>query len=226
MTQAGFLERKPVRPGSAAAVILVHGAAIAGLMLAASPEIIRHAMDPTRVRLIPVEPDPPPIPERPPEPRVQPQQRSVIDTPPPLNDLHPPEGARTSDPPAPPPDPGSLAGRDDVPRLPPQPPADPVRQLPPPVPVRVEAQMTGGYLQPPDPTSEQRLEHEGIVVIRVTVGTDGRVIGTQQVRATSSAFYEVTERHARARWRFRPATVDGRPVESHKTVTVRFTLDG
>jgi protein TonB len=62
-------------------------------------------------------------------------------------------------------------------------------------------------------------------VIRVTVGPDGRVKSAEKVRATTDAFYEATERHARARWRFRPATVDGRPVEARKTLTVEFRLD-
>jgi protein TonB len=225
MSEAGFLEQKRVRPGSAAVVILLHGAAIAALLLAAGPEIVRRTFDPTRVRLIPVEPDPPPVPEQPPEPRVR-QQQSVIDTPPPLNDVRPPAGPTTSDPPRQPPDLGSTIGREEVREPPGRPPADPPADPPRPAPVRVAAQMIAGDLQPPYPPSEQGLQREGSVVIRVTIGTNGRVIGTQQVRATSSAFYAATERHARARWRFRPATLDGRPVESQKAITVHFRLDG
>jgi protein TonB len=85
--------------------------------------------------------------------------------------------------------------------------------------------MTSGDLQPPYPTAEQRLEREGRVVIRVTIGTDGRVKAAQKVSATSDAFYTATERHARARWRFRPATVDGQAVETTKTLTVVFRLN-
>jgi protein TonB len=225
MAQAGFLEEKRVRPGGAAAVILVHAAAIAGLMLAAGPEIIRRTIDPTRVVLIPVEPDPPPIPDPPPQAQVRPTQPTTIDVPPRINEL-PQTGPTTSEPPTQPPDLGSTSGREQTGEPAGETRPDPRPDPPRPLPVRVEAQMIGGDLQPPYPTAEQRLEHEGSVVIRVTIGTNGRVIGTQQVRATSSAFYEATERHARARWRFRPATLDGRPVESQKTLTVRFRLDG
>lgn len=225
MAEAGFLEQKRVRPGSALGVILVHAAAVTGLMLAAGPEIVTRTFDPTRVRLIPVDPDPPPIPE-PPTPRTQREQRSVIDTPPRINDVRTPAGAAVDDPPGPPPGPGATSGRDETGDPPGRgiadPPADPPRALP----VRIEAQMIAGDLQPPYPASEQRMEREGTVVIRVTIGTNGRVIDTQQVRATSSAFYDATERHARARWRFRPATLDGRAVESRKAITVRFRLDG
>jgi protein TonB len=81
-------------------------------------------------------------------------------------------------------------------------------------PVRTEARLASGELQPPYPASEQRLEREGRVVIRVTIGPDGRVRAAQKVSATSDAFYTATERHARARWRFEPAKVDGRPIDA------------
>ena len=80
--------------------------------------------------------------------------------------------------------------------------------------------------QPPYPASEQRLGREGRVTIRVLIGIDGRVAAAERVRATSDAFYRATEQHALRHWRFRPATVDGRPVESRKSITVEFRLDG
>jgi periplasmic protein TonB len=224
MAETGFLEQKRIRPGSAAAVILIHGTVIGAVLLAKGESIIRHVYTP--IELIDVRDPPPPPPPPPPtdDPVVQ-QQRSVIDQPPPLNDIRPPTPPVTGDPPDHPPDLGSTVGGDDTYHPPQQPPVDPPRQ-PPPAPVRVEAQMISGDLQPPYPTSEQRMEREGVVVIRVTIGANGRVIGAEKVRATSDAFYDATERHARARWRFRPATLDGRPIEGHKTLTVRFRLDG
>jgi protein TonB len=226
MSEAGFLDRKPIRPGAAATVILLHGAALAALLLAKNPEVARRVFTPIDVFDVHVPPPPPPPPRTPDRPKEEvthwdvPLRQPPIDSPITL----PPT------PPSPPPDFGSRPSERDVAgtlyRPPPQP---PVRDDPPPPPprevVRTEATMTSGDLQPPYPTSEQRLEREGRVVIRVTIGADGRVKAAQKVSATSDAFYTATERHARSRWRFRPATVDGRPVEATKTLTVVFRLD-
>ncbi len=65
----------------------------------------------------------------------------------------------------------------------------------------------------------------GSVTVVVTIGTDGRVKNVEKVRAASEAFYRATEQQALRHWRFKPATVDGKPVESRKTMTVHFRLD-
>ena len=78
--------------------------------------------------------------------------------------------------------------------------------------------------QPPYPAAEQRAGQEGVVTVRVLIGVDGRVRQVEQVAAASDAFWRVTERQALGRWRFRPATRDGVPVEQWKTMTVRFRL--
>ena len=227
MAEAGFLDPKPIRPGAVAMVVLLHGAAIAALLLIKNPEVIRDAITRTKVVNVTIPPAPPPEPAPQPE---QPRQQVQTYTVPPL-----PTPARNDRPvvrdPAPqPPIRDVLPGRVDVagPVLPPQRPV--VQPDPPPPPpreiVRTEARMTSGSeLQPPYPTAEQRLEREGRVVIQVTIGADGRVKAAQKVSATSDAFYTATERHARSRWRFRPGTVDGRPVEATKTLTVVFQLD-
>jgi protein TonB len=101
----------------------------------------------------------------------------------------------------------------------------PLPKLEPKPPVRVEARLRSGDLQPPYPASEEKLEREGKVTIRVTIGTDGRVKAAERVSAASEAFYAATERHALRSWRFSPAMVDGRPVESTKVLTVSFRLD-
>ena len=62
--------------------------------------------------------------------------------------------------------------------------------------------------------------------VRVLIGADGRVKEIVRLSATSDAFWEATRRRALARWRFRPATEDGRPVESSMTLTVNFELTG
>lgn len=79
--------------------------------------------------------------------------------------------------------------------------------------------------QPDYPPSERRAGAEGAVTVRVLVGTDGRVKSVERVDAASDAFYEATRRQALNRWRFRPATRDGVPYETWRTMTVRFVLE-
>jgi protein TonB len=217
MAEATFLEQRRIRPGAAATVILMHGAALAALLLI-KPEVLQRVIDgPIIVDNIPLPPPPPPVAPQP-EPIRETWTRPIptVPTVPTLPVL--------DDPPTPPPNPGSLPGgtaTTGTPYVPPQPPA-----VPQPEPVRIAARMVSSDLQPPYPVSEQRAEREGRVVIRVTIGADGRVIAAQRVSATSDAFWEATVRHARSRWRFRPATVDGRPVEATQTLTVHFRLSG
>jgi protein TonB len=221
MAEATFFEQKRMRPGAAFTVILLHGAALSALLLAKT-EILDHPPEPPIIiDSIPVLPPPPP----PPVPTAEPPlvQPHILDAfvppiPPRSNSaalderpiLPPDLGARPGG--------GETAGIPEVPRRP--------EPLPRPEPVRLPAQMIGGNLQPPYPFAEQRNEREGRVVIRVTIGSDGRVVDTARVQATSDAFYDATARHARERWRFRPATVDGRPVETTRTLTVVFELNG
>jgi protein TonB len=226
MAEAGFLEQKAVKPSSAALVVLMHGAGIAALLLLGT-EIVKRD-PPTRTDVTTVDlPDPPPTPPEPPTDNVRPQQQpSRLDTPPtpsPFRSNAPPVTGT----PIPPGPVEGIVGPEPQP-FPPQP--QPREETPPPAPpppVRTEAQLDprASELQPPYPASEQRDQREGSVAIRITIGTNGRVIATQRVSATSDAFYSATERHARARWRFRPATLDGRPVEASRVMTVRFTLN-
>jgi protein TonB len=217
MAEAAFLEPRRMRPGAAAIVVLLHGTALTALLMAKGYVPAPTIFQPTRVTTIEVPPPPPP---EPPRPRVREQE--TVWTPTPTPPFRTPDTPTVPDVPPTPPDLGSLAGSRDVAGVP-EPPR-PIPSPPPAPPVRREAVLVSGDLQPPYPTSEQRAQREGIVVVRVVVGPDGRVTGVEKVRATSDAFFEATARHARSRWRFRPATLDGQPVETTKTLTVRFQL--
>ena len=107
--------------------------------------------------------------------------------------------------------------------------ADPAPPRDPPAPpVRRGAEIDPRFasaLQPQYPASEQRAGRTGTVVIRVTIGADGRVRAAERVSATSDAFWAAAERQALSRWRFRPATVDGRPVESSRVMTIHFRIE-
>ena len=100
-------------------------------------------------------------------------------------------------------------------------------ELPKPAPVLVEAAPARGVdFQPEYPPNERRAGTEGNVTVRVLIGTDGRVKAVEAVRSASDAFFQATRRQALGRWRFTPATRDGVPYESWRTMTVRFVLEG
>lgn len=98
---------------------------------------------------------------------------------------------------------------------------------PPPQPVLTEASIDPRALamfQPDYPGAMIRQGMEGKVVVRVTIGTDGRVIDIERLSAADEAFWIATQRQALRKWRFRPATRDGVPVSSTKVLTVHFRL--
>jgi protein TonB len=94
--------------------------------------------------------------------------------------------------------------------------------------VRVDAEFDPRFADdflPPYPPARERAEQEGRVRVRLTIGADGRVKSVVRLSATHEDFWNATERHVRNRWRFRPATLDGRPVETSKTMTIDFRLE-
>jgi protein TonB len=214
MSEAGFFAQKRNSPTSLGLVILLHGALISAVVLIKSPAF-QHLTRPTVITLIPDDPVPPP--DQPP-PREQPQPRQErIDQPPPLNQT-PPTGPAVDTRPPPNQFAGLTAGSGivDIPRLPPDPPAIPIRR-----PAQIDP---SSQLQPPYPPSQQRLGQEGRVQVRVTIGADGRVIDVALVSATNDAFWQVTRQQALRHWRFRPATVDGRPVEETRVMSLVFRI--
>ena len=217
----GFLEQKPRSPTGLAIVIVGHIAVLSAVALSKMEMPIKTFVGPLTVRNIELPEDPPPLP---PKPKVEPvpQHKSVLTLPDPI--------IKTETKPVfdvPKQEPVELTfvnvkpGPIDIPGDPPAPPK------PLPDPVRMEARLDPrSELLPPYPPEEQRAEREGSVTIRVFIGADGRVKRAEKVAAASEAFWRETQRHALRNWRFKPATVDGRPVESSKVMTVRFVLDG
>ncbi len=214
----GFLAEKRRSPVSLAAVIGLHATALGAVMLFGTTTFTAHEDPPTKVFNVPIEPPPPPVPQ----PRPEPEARRQVSTP-------------TVTPPVTPPATSTIV----APVTPPvvyQPPVTPLPQRPVmitdatpviPPPVRRAAEVDPRYrdaLQPPYPRERERLQQEGRVRVRVTIGTDGRVTAIEQLSSTQEDFWRVTERQARTRWRFRPATVDGRPVVSTMMMTVTFRL--
>jgi protein TonB len=81
-----------------------------------------------------------------------------------------------------------------------------------------------GDFQPSYPPQLLRTGIEGKTVVKVLIGTDGRVKQVAIVSTDDPLVADATERQALRRGRFKPATRDGVAVESWKQMTVRFEL--
>jgi protein TonB len=213
MTGAGFYEPQKFRPTGLALVVALHAAALGALVLVKGPQIITELPTRTKVTFIPL-PQVPPENPRPPVEDNPPPRPTELSAPPDETVILTKGPVTTPEPPR---EYAELTGTgtigNDIPDLPP---------------VRIDALFDPRYArhqQPPYPTREHRAQRGGQVRIRVTIGADGRVKAVQRLSATSDAFWQATERHAREHWRFRPATIDGRPVESSKTLTVTFQIE-
>ncbi len=216
MSEAGFFQQKRASPTGLALVVLMHAAVLGAVIMIKGPTFI--PLDDGPIDVIPVRPQQIPDEIPPPPDRPEPVRDQVTYVPP--NIPIAPNNSEVVIPQTPV---DLTQVREPIFTPPADPPAPPVRD-----PVRREASVDPRYaeaLQPPYPLSEQRAERTGSVRIEVTIGTDGRVRSVRRISATNDAFWEVAERQARTRWRFRPATVDGRPVESTKVMTLTFRLE-
>ena len=219
MTGTGFYEQKRFSPTGLGIVIALHAGAIAAVAVMKGPEIIRYLPVRTTIFDVPIPDDPPEVPPPPIQVDQPRNQVSQVDAPIPVFDLQT-AGLEVIGPPVPaPPLPGPIGTAS----------AGTVGEMAPALPpMRIDAAFDPRFadaLQPPYPTSEERAQRNGSVRVRVTIGADGRVKSVERVNATSDAFWRATERHALSRWRFRPATVDGRPVESRKELSVLFRIE-
>lgn len=222
MPEGGFFERRSISPTGLTIVISLHAAAIAALALSKMDMPGMKVFTPIEVANIKPDPIPDEIPPEPVKDQKPMPRDTQIDYVPPIVPSKPAGPVILHDPTMNPVvyDPGPPA-KNIEPYVEPTRPVEPA-PLPPP---RVEAKMRAGELQPPYPPSEERSGSEGSVSVRVTIGADGKVKAVQKVSATSDAFYRATEKHALRAWRFSPATVGGKPVESSKVLTVHFRLD-
>ncbi|AJA11089.1 TonB-like protein [Sphingopyxis fribergensis] len=118
--------------------------------------------------------------------------------------------------------------RPSIPDIGPVDPGPPVRAADPPTIAKlVLAQLDeryAGLFQPDYPARAQREGVEGVVVVRVLIGTDGRVKAVELVSTDDPAFFEATKRRALTKWRFKAATRGGVPEESWKEMRVRFEI--
>lgn len=213
-----YRSARGVQPVGAVAALGMSAALVGGLILS-SPSVQRTVgtiLIGENIPLAPPTPEPPPEAQPQPRARAQPQPRTV-DVVSPLVESPADKPFTTTA------IPGSDAGTGLYPLdtiLPPV-------ATPTPAPVLTGPSVDPRYardLQPLYPAGEQRAGREGLVSVRVLVGTDGRVLKVERVSAASDAFFAATERQALGKWRFRPATQNGVAVEAWRTMTVRFVL--
>lgn len=205
------------RTFSMGASLLITGSILAALVFVA-PKVVRAPVDPA-LEIYEVRDKPPP----PPDPDQKPQSEQVRESPPyvppaliaiPI-ELPPIETTPIEPLKPPPPVLGVDKGIAETP---------PVVVPPPPLLPALRDPRFARDFQPPYPNDMIRQEREGKVVVRVRIGTDGRVKAVERVRSESDSFFEATKRHALAKWRFKPATRGGTPEESWQQLTVNFVL--
>lgn len=205
------------RIGSLGVALAINGGVVAALIFA-GPELGRIVTHPPIVIVpIPLPSDPPP-----PDPKPQPKTRAPVARAPAPKPYLPDPLVRTDQA-------VTMAGAD-TPYIPGPPEVGPIAADPPspPLPALVAARMDPRYadaFQPPYPDAERNAAIEGIVRLRVRIGTDGRVRSVERVGAGREAFFRAAERQALSRWRFRPATRGDVPEETWLTINVHFRMD-
>lgn len=207
---------QPVRPGLFALIVLGHAVVIGGVM-ATKMMIERQQQQNTDIDWIPAtkppEPEPPKI-----EPKATPQPNNPTIVPqPPIVDMPLPPQPTFQDPPTPPsngPSIGAGAGSGTA-VVPPQP------QL-----VRKGPRLATAeeYLRPPYPDSMRSSEKEAVIRLSLSIDERGRVVAVSPVGAVEPAFLNAARAHILKRWRYQPATENGRPVPSTLTVRLKFEI--
>jgi periplasmic protein TonB len=217
MTAEGFLNQRQRHPIAMTAAVSINLAAVAALMLAKS-DWVPPVPDVIWARHIPL-PTPQPDEVKQPEQKKQPAAKSIPYTPDrkvEANTSRPDRGVTGTEifPPA------GDSGGGTVQETRPEPKPEPLPVLTDAVPLPRAA----GDFQPPYPPQLLRTNVEGRAVVRVLIGADGRVKQVAIISADDPLFADATERQALRKWRFKPATRDGAPVETWKQMTVRFEI--
>jgi periplasmic protein TonB len=215
----GFAQRRR-HPRALLLIIGGHAALIAAVMTARME--MPASFIPTMTKIDLIEPPQPPPQEPPPErqPQAQPQPRdSVIDRQPALVPVPRLNDAIFDTTPIPlPPNPGPGIGSGEGPAPKPMPLAEPVRVGP-------RFATPDWALKPPYPDDKRRLEEEAVLKLRLSIDERGRVVAVEPVGRADGSFLQAARRHLIAKWRYKPALEDGRPVPSSTVITLRFELE-
>lgn len=79
---------------------------------------------------------------------------------------------------------------------------------------------------PKYPIESRRRREQGVVVLAITLGTDGRVSALAVARSSGFARLDDAARNAVRHWRWSPTLRDGQPVMVRGTVEIPFVLAG
>ena len=211
----GFTEQKR-HPNALLLIIGVHAVLIGAVMTAKMdlPDKIKGTI--TEVTFIdPVKPPPPPPQPPTPTPPKGPTI-SKVDVPRPILPTPINDRPIVDDFPVPIPNPGPIVG------INPSPTPNPVPTI-----IRTGPRFAtpDWALRPPYPADKQRLEQEAVLKLRLTIDERGRVVAVDPVGSVDRSFLEAARKHLLAKWRYKPATEDGRPVPSSTVITLRFELE-
>ena len=80
-------------------------------------------------------------------------------------------------------------------------------------------------LKPPYPLAKRNAEEEATLKLRLSIDDRGRVVAVEPLGNVDPVFLASARKHLIAKWRYRPATEDGKPVHSSTVVTLRFELE-
>ncbi|HEX8668324.1 MAG TPA: energy transducer TonB [Allosphingosinicella sp.] len=217
---------QPTRhPKALATVVLMHGAALAALVLVKT-DVMELIKDPPLVVVDVKQPDPPPPEpvEVKPQPQA-PQQRSQPTEVPPLVNIPLDRGPvmETTPFPSPPPIPEARPGPVDIAPPPPPPPPPPPKRL---EPARAKANLASYVSDSDYPAAAIRGEEEGTTRFRLAVNEGGRVSQCEVVGSSgSSALDAATCRLMKSRARFTPARdSSGNVTGDTVTSAIRWVL--
>ena len=208
------------RGDSPSTLLFIIGAHVTALAVVMSmkmdlPEIVRPPI--IDVFNVPIDPPPPPEPQVDPKPRTAPSQLDHPKTVVPIErqdsqlvDNRPTDKVEFTE----------LVG----PKLPELPPlshkiVEPVRTGP-------RLATPADLLRPPYPQSKLDSQQEASLRLKLSIDERGRVVAVEPVGPADPAFLSAARKHLIARWRYQPATVDGRPLSSTTVITLRFELEG
>ena len=205
------------RPSGASisGALLINGLIVTGIIFAV-PDIVPERFNPTKIFTIPLH-----IPPRDPIKPAKPDPKHRAAKPSPTQQSLPqdlPESSRSSEAATDFAAPGDLSGQGSASTIETTITMKPVFR-----PAQVNPRFTNA-LQPGYPPGMIREEREGVVTVRILIGTDGRVKALESIRADDPTFLEATRKQAISKWRFLPATRDGKPTDSWREMTVRFQL--
>jgi len=191
----------PRRFGGAILVVLLHVGIVAGLIAGLKAGKIEKRLEDIKVA-VEREKTPPKTPPPPPPDLVKP--------PPPF--VPPPEFVIQTDAP-----PATNSITTTTTKAPPPPPA-------PPPPTKLEA-ITRTHTLPTYPTISQRLGEQGTTLLKVTIGTDGRVTdAVVQKSSGSQRLDDAAVEHVKRTWRWKPPTTNGKPSEAATLVSIVWNL--